>query len=763
MKHLSLTFSILMAAMSFFPLGAQVTFENLDLDPSGTLLFSARAESPVFGEYTTLFNARLQDRSITQMTFFPEQITFLDEGARIQIQNRFGVFRTNGDFQNPRPLEAFTAFASGGEVQVGKTPSLGVSPDGRYLVYHKPLSPGYASVYLREVAGDKELLLAERVDLQFGNEGILWSRDSRFFVYAKEESIYYYPVRQYEDDRVLPEEYRSLGIGSIRNVFWSDQGDLYFISGYLVYKVLSGELFTSTLYRNLLERGTLVGKLPFVFDANFDNFWVSPDDRKILLNKGGRNFFVYYLQSSDYTSTGGIISLPYLYLPRNTRIKDVLWSDEDLLTLNAESIRNGEWTSKIYRLDLNTAGNILSFTSLDDRGTRELTPSFDGSQVAVRLDDRVVVRDYQSWKEKHTRNHPGILKVLWVNSKKLLIAGRYYTEIWDLSDGESEVLFLSQSEGAGFDALDGGITATVNGRNFRYNDGLWEEMASGDPPVRAKPRISSSQYRVYLDSSFDRSYSNLVMIRMVGGMGTIPLFDPPKKKFDPFPAKDEPADTQYFRHGSRVRLREIALVFNAVDSADGLTEVLSVLHEYNLKATFFLNGEFIRLNSDAAREIAVSGHEVGSLFYAYFNMTDSRYVVDEEFIQKGLARNEDDYFVATGRELSLLWHAPYYAVSSPILAASAKMNYTYVGHDVDPLDWALEDVSLGVAESLSVSEMVRRIISLKKPGSIIPIRLGLKDQRSGGYLYNNLDVLLNALLEEGYTVVPVSTLIEHER
>ena len=77
-----------------------------------------------------------------------------------------------------------------------------------------------------------------------------------------------------------------------------------------------------------------------------------------------------------------------------------------------------------------------------------------------------------------------------------------------------------------------------------------------------------------------------------------------------------------------------------------------------------MNGEFIRRYPDAVREIADSGHEVGSLFYAYFNMTDARFTVDSDFVKSGLARNEDDYYAATGRELSLLWHAPYYIVNS---------------------------------------------------------------------------------------------------
>ncbi len=142
--------------------------------------------------------------------------------------------------------------------------------------------------------------------------------------------------------------------------------------------------------------------------------------------------------------------------------------------------------------------------------------------------------------------------------------------------------------------------------------------------------------------------------------------------FEPFPAKDEPVSFTNFTHGSRIRRREVSLVFNAVDSAEGLTGILNTLSAYRIRATFFVNGEFIRRYPDAVQEIAESGHEVGSLFSTYFTMTDSRFGVDQAFVKAGLARNEDDYFAATGRELSLLWHAPYYIVNSAIIAAAAR-------------------------------------------------------------------------------------------
>ena len=128
--------------------------------------------------------------------------------------------------------------------------------------------------------------------------------------------------------------------------------------------------------------------------------------------------------------------------------------------------------------------------------------------------------------------------------------------------------------------------------------------------------------------------------------------------YEAFPAEEEPADPALFAHGSRLRRREVALVFDAVDAVEGLASILSTLEEYGIRATFFVNGEAVRRYPDAVREIAEAGHEVGSLFFTHFNMTDARFQVDGEFIKHGLARAEDEYHAVTGRELALLWHAP---------------------------------------------------------------------------------------------------------
>jgi peptidoglycan/xylan/chitin deacetylase (PgdA/CDA1 family) len=254
------------------------------------------------------------------------------------------------------------------------------------------------------------------------------------------------------------------------------------------------------------------------------------------------------------------------------------------------------------------------------------------------------------------------------------------------------------------------------------------------------------------------------MVRSVKALGTRPLFPPPQATYAPFPDRDEPRTGPSFDHGSRIRRRELSIAFDALGSAEGLVGVLNVLKDYGLTATFFVNGEFVRQSPGAARLLAGSGNEIGSMFFTAVDPTDARFKIDTEYIRRGLARAEDEWFAATGKELSLLWHTPYYTVNTDILAAGASMNYTYVGRDVDPLDWVTRaDSALLPGAYQDAHSIVESVVSAAKPGSIIPIRLGITDGGRDDYLYRELALLLDDLIGLGYQVVPISALIEHSK
>lgn len=746
-----------------YAVDAEVTFGGLDLNKNNELAFSATTTAPEYGDYTTLFRADLIQGDIAQLSYYPEEIVYLRESNQIQIQNRFGVFRSKDGLTDMAPLPEFSSFVGGDEIATGKLPPIASSPDGSYLVYMEASSPAYGELVLYDVSSQSRTIISGNVSFDVDSPPVRWSPDSEFLVYEKDRRIYYYPLKTAES-RDLGEDQRFIGDGSIWNVRWGPDSNLYYIRGSVVYRILSVEFFTRALYRDLLQVGTVVGKLPSNFDPNFDAFWISPDGRKILMSKEGRNITLYYLRNNDFLSTGETISLPYLFLPRNSRVLRVLWSPTDVITVLAGSIRKGERFRAVYRLDARDPENGSRFRRVSEETVRDVVLSPDRRSAAVLTDDQVVVYDYESWNRRRSFPFRKPLHAVWSRSDTLIVAGDELIEVIEVGGGASGRRVIAFSRVDDYAMLENGnLVARVGGSTRTYEGGEWSS-GGGFPE---EPRtVASEAYRVYLQDLPAGRYGNMVMVRSIEDLGTNELFPRPSRRYEPFPSQEEPIDFDLFAHGSRIRRREVALVFNAVDSVAGLTEILNTLAIYDVKGTFFVNGEFIRRHPGAVREVAESGQEVGSLFYTYFNMTDSRYRITDEFIKQGLARNEDEYFQVTGEELSLLWHAPYYFVTPEIIEAADEMNYAYIGRDVDSLDWVPQRDENGISRLyMPTAEIIERVMEEKKPGSIIAMTVGRPgdDTPYGGredYLFQRLDVLLNNLIEQGYDVVPVSTLLD---
>ncbi len=771
---------ILVAFVSLLP--AEVGFSDLDLSPDDELLFAATVAVPGTGEYRALFHADLStvpdgspaasvpggdvlsDVTITAMTHFPEKLTYLPALQSVQIQNRFGVFRGDVDSGVFAPVAAFAGFTTGAEVPVGRILPATASPDGRYLLVIEPTSAAYGDLVL--LATDRgsrrpgRTTIASRIELSTEQDPARWSPDSRFFVYSRSGRVYYFSIDQHERGRSLDDSYRELGPGTIASVRWSPGSSLFYVSGSLVYEILGSEFFTRSLYPGLLPAGTIVGKLPFPFDPSFDTFHTGPDGAAILLNKGGRNLFLLVLSPEDYVGSDRIVDLPSLLLPRNTRVRDVAWSDAGQITVLATSLVQGTESSALFRVSIHADQAQLSFSRTDDQGVHALALAPDERLVALLTDDGVRFRDHASWAVVREVAVEEPVHAVWLDPQRLVVGSRATIDVIEPDSGRSRFVTLSQADDHSIDD-DGLVVARSSGRTYVY-DGRW---VPHDTDLASRKRVTSGRFRVFLETLSAGGYRTIVMVRRVTGAGTSRLFPPPDRAYEPFPGAEEPVDHRYFTHGSRIRRREIAFVFDAIDNVEGLTEILTTLAGYDLQATFFVNGEFIRRHPAALNEILGAGHEVGSLFFAHVDLSDRRFRITPEFIREGLARTEDEFFRATGRELSLIWHAPYYHVSDEIIAGGEQANYLYVGRDVDSLDWVARRTDEGVSRLyMPAADLVERIVGLAQPGSIVSMRVGVPDEARGGrddYLFQRLDVLINALIGRGYDIVPVGTLIEH--
>jgi peptidoglycan/xylan/chitin deacetylase (PgdA/CDA1 family) len=611
------------------------------------------------------------------------------------------------------------------------------------------------------------------VELSLKAIPVLWSPDSDFFLYSKRGSLYYYSVSQLREKRVLAESYRLVGKGTVRNVRWGPASSaggsaLYYVSGSLVYRLNARELFTRSLYGGFLPIGQLAGKLPFELDANFDEFWVAPDGTQLLVGKSGRNLFLVPLSPEDYS--GPSLSLPYLYLPGSGSVRRVLWLRTGKILVLADYRQKGAGSTGVYLLSAADLRTLPSFRRIPEEGVLDLALSADEASVAVMRADGVTVHDSGSWQKRQTLAHPRPLHVAWTPAGELIVAGAWLTELWNPASGTKRLLCLSQPGDSSFSEDERSILTALQGAYYRRPAvsgsaagavATWS--ATGSAALRQR-RSQSAAYRVYLEDSPDRLLRNRLMARDLRLYGTRELVAKPAAAYESFPAQEEPSDPVLFAHGSRIRRREVALVFDVVDSVEGLASILEVLEEYGIRATFFVNGDALRRYPDAIREIAGAGHEVGSLFFTHFNMTDARFTVDGEFIKRGLARAEDEYHAVTARELALLWHAPFYFANSQIIAAGRELKYTYVSRDVDTLDWVTADPGKAAPDIyFPAAELVERIVARKKPGSILPVLAGKPGGMREDYLFQKVDLLVDALLSRGYAVVTVSSLMEHAR
>ncbi|WP_169312632.1 polysaccharide deacetylase family protein [Leadbettera azotonutricia] len=723
-----------------------MNFSALDLSADNRLLFKANSAGSGAAAQSALFIARLPDPALQQLSSFPEKMDLIDNGRMLQIRNAFGCSRLPISGGLPRQIPGFPSFAGGSPASSGRVEDMAVSADGRFLLYIDPVSAAYGNLVMLDASSGAKITVALHVERPDRIFPASWSPDSRVFVYARGGKLYYYTVNP--ASAPVDEKFRFIGEGTVNSVYWGRGGDFFYLRASTIYRVRAAELFARALYAGFLEIGTVAGKIPFEFSPGFDSFWIAPDARSLILSKGGRNIFYIPLDFDDYEGSGDA-SLPYLAVPRACLSLQVLWPSGGAITILASlpAQKTGEPPTLAWRLQ----GHAFVPLSAPLGSSASLSP--DGTKALAWGSGGIALYDYINWKILDTISTRPAYSCVWIGNDDFAIGDDQRIERIRLGSGNSastagiarrDLICLSQISRFGFeDKVSGDAQPRIlaqNGSSWYTTDcrSPWAEIPN--PQLRAVSQVSS-RYRVYLDRQSGGPYENLPMIRNIASVGTASLL----------PVTD--------RQGG---LRELGLCFDLYDDAEGLPEALDALNRFGIKATFFLGGEFIRRYPAAAADIVASGHETASLFFAPIDLSDARYRIGSDFISRGLARNEDEFYRATGSELALLWHPPYYAASPEVSSAAAQAGYTTIVRSIDPLDWvSREDEIRFSLPQYSASDMVDRIMEAKKPGALVPIRLGLLPGGRVDYLFNRLNVLLDALMQEGYTVVKVSTLLEH--
>jgi hypothetical protein len=709
-----------------------ISFNGLNLSADDRLLFRAEFESQ-----KALFVARLEDLSIQQLTAFPERLEIIDNGRTILALSKFGAVKIPTEGGLPSVLRGFPSFASGNIPLKGRTEGFIVSPDGRWILYIEPVSPAFGTLYLVETANGSKYKISERVELPSQDFPVRWSPDSRLFAYSKNGSLYYFPI--INDLSVIADErFRQIGPGGITSVLWGGQGDFFYFSGNTLYRVIHPELFTRTVYGDFLSIGTVAASLPFDFESGFDRFWIAPDSSSILINKRGKSIFIFQLGEDQYSNS----VLPHIMIPQGAGGVNVLWASTGQLTI-VSSLQK-ETIAWRFETGANSVRTLAS-ASVPISSNGAVSP--DGTRAVFWGENGLELWNFTTWRLIQRLGNEPVLSCAWINDRQFIAGSEKFIEeitISGTSYPRRRICLSGAVDEFTFEETRGTsrILARIGTEWFVCTStGPWSPITN--PQIR-NVSIVSERYRVYLENQPSGHFQNIPMIRNTASFGTVSLV------------------SRHSAAGSYTQGRQtrIALCFDLYDDDTGLSSVLSALRRLNIKATFFMNGDFIRRNPLAAAAIVEDGHEAASLFYAPIDLSDSRYMINNEFIAFGLARNEDEFFRTVGRDLSLLWHPPFYRTSAMINSAARASGYITVTRNIDSGDWISRDEALRLnIRQRSAAEMIEEITQKKENGAVVPVRLGLLSGGRDEYLYQRIDVLLDALIRSGCEIVPVSAVV----
>ena len=736
-KKIFLTLFLALSGLANIQAG--IKFGDGDINSQNQLLFTLKHSIPGTEGYRTLFKADLQNGTAEVrpeiLTCYPEHMELIKNESILQVRNRYGIVWYD------LKKEGFTWKESVSEVPSNslRIAPYAVSPDGKWNCHVEKNSYATGILYLENMVTGKKIVLNESAPFSYKSVPAKWQNDSSILVYEKNGFIYFCNPEALVKEVEAGEEYRKIGPGSINSVCWSGGKYLVYIDCDMVYRINSKELYTLGLYSGIIGKGTSLGRLPFIFSPSKDKFSVNEDITNLVVIQQEKNYTLYKVSGKatcDYFSV--VSSRPFIDNKHALLEAQVIWasSSEPAIWIKTMPYSSEKPSACVYKMN----EKFQKLLEIENSGLPCISP--DKSLAAFYSGSTVYVYSTANWKRIASFTAENIESLVWDSKNFLYTGGDRTIKQWNLNDNSKKLLMLSAVTNGYWD-LDGSLVAdTGNGKSYIFNTEKrnWTENKA---EIRHTNITRNEDYRVFCGQTDNKNYENALYVRTLKGKAvTKPVLE---ESIRPTPER-----------------QKVALSFDAYDNADGIAGIIYDLDNYNVPGTFFLNGEFIRRYPNECNLLANSKNDMASMFFSTTKLVSGDYIMDEEFIRRGLARNEDEFFQCTGRELSLLWHAPYYKKIDKAIQVGKAAGYTYVDAVSPCLDTVtLEDAVRGRAEYLSPEKIINIYMEKVRSGKgrILSVAAGISYGERESYLYETLDLLLSALLDEGYDIVLVRDVI----
>ncbi len=181
-----------------------------------------------------------------------------------------------------------------------------------------------------------------------------------------------------------------------------------------------------------------------------------------------------------------------------------------------------------------------------------------------------------------------------------------------------------------------------------------------------------------------------------------------------------------------------SLSFDAAWGNEDTQQLIDILGKYNVRATFFVVGDWVEKYPESVKALHDAGHEVmgHSNHHDHFNSLTADQIVAD------INACNDKIEAVTGVRPTL-FRPPYGEYDDHVITAVRSIGIEPIQWDVDSLDW----------KDLAAADITKRVTSKVQPGSICLFHNAAKHTPEA------LPSILESLIGQGYTLVPISELI----
>jgi len=185
----------------------------------------------------------------------------------------------------------------------------------------------------------------------------------------------------------------------------------------------------------------------------------------------------------------------------------------------------------------------------------------------------------------------------------------------------------------------------------------------------------------------------------------------------------------------------VSLSFDAAWGNEDTQQLIDILAKYNIRATFFVVGEWVDKFPDSVKALHDAGHEV-------MNHSDTH----PHFTQLSPAQMAAEVNACADKIEAItgvrpdLFRPPYGDYNDAVVRTMREQGFYTIQWDVDSLDW----------KNPGVDAIVKRVLDKTQSGSILLFHNAAEQTPSA------LPTLIEGLLAKGFTFAPISELIYRE-